>query len=110
MEQVYNKLVRDNIPDIIRSNNEVPFTRFLNDNEYREELYKKLLEECNEVVNSKSSEEVLEELADVFEVMESIVKLENKSFDDVKDIAISKKNKRGGFEKRIYLEKVLTDK
>lgn len=110
MEQVYNKLVRDNIPDIISSNNEVPFTRFLNDNEYREELYKKLLEECNEVVNSKSSEEVLEELADVLEVMESIVKLENKSFDDVKDIAISKKNKRGGFEKRIYLEKVLTDK
>ena len=31
MEQVYNKLVRDKIPEIIESNNEIPITRILND-------------------------------------------------------------------------------
>ena len=36
MEQVYNKLVRDKIPEIIESNNEIPITRILNDKEYKE--------------------------------------------------------------------------
>ena len=42
MEKIYNKLVRDNIPTIIEQDNEVPFTRILNDNDYKKELYKKL--------------------------------------------------------------------
>ena len=39
MEKIYNKLVRDNIPDIIRSDNEKPVTRILTDAEYEKELY-----------------------------------------------------------------------
>ena len=65
MEKVFNKLVRDNIPTIIENNNEVAVTRILEDTEYRCELYKKLLEECNEVISSKDSSETIEELADV---------------------------------------------
>ncbi len=42
MERVYNKLVRDNIPNIIVGNGEEPITRILNDKEYKEELEKKL--------------------------------------------------------------------
>ena len=105
MEKVHNKLVRDKIPNIIESNNEVAITRILNDEEYRIELYRKLNEECNEVINSKSSNDTLEELADVLEVIRTIAMLEHKSIDDIINIANQKKLVRGGFEKRIYLEK-----
>lgn len=45
MEQIYNKLVRDNIPNIISKNGETPITRVLSDVEYKEELERKLYEE-----------------------------------------------------------------
>ena len=53
MEKVYNKLVRDNIPDIILKDNELPTTRILNDEEYIQELNKKLKEEVNEYLESQ---------------------------------------------------------
>lgn len=105
MERIFNKLVRDNIPDIIASNGEESVTRILTDEEYEAALYKKLLEETNEVISSKSSGETLEELADVLEILMAIAKLNGKTLDDVLKIAAQKKLKRGGFEKRIFLEK-----
>lgn len=110
MEKIYNKLVRDNIPTIIEQDNEVPFTRILNDNDYKKELYKKLKEECDEVIDSKNTFELLEELADLLEVIKSIVQLEDKTIEDIIETANQKKLKRGGFEKRIFLEKTLSDK
>ena len=105
MEQVFNKLVRDNIPNKIESNGEVAITRILSDDEYRTELYKKLLEESHEVINSYGGEDTLEELADVLEVLKAIAELNNKKIDDVIEKANQKRLKRGGFEKRIFLEK-----
>ena len=40
MEKIYDKLVRDNIPDIIRSDGAEPITRILNDKEYWNYLLK----------------------------------------------------------------------
>lgn len=40
MERVYNKLVRDNIPNIIEQKGEFPITRILNEEEYKIELEK----------------------------------------------------------------------
>lgn len=105
MEKSFNKLVRDNIPDIIKDNNEVALIRILDENEYRVELYKKLFEECGEVEKSKNSGEVLEELADVLEIVKAIAELEGKELDDVVTVANQKRLKRGGFTKRILLEK-----
>ncbi len=105
MKKVFNKLVRDNIPDIIKENNEIPVTKILSDEEYKKELLKKLLEEANEVNNSKTKGELLEELADVFEVLMSLAKLEGEKLDTIIDIAKQKRLKRGGFSKRIFLEK-----
>ena len=105
MERVFKKLVRDNIPNIIENNNEVAITKILSDTEFRLELYKKLKEECNEVIESKETSETLEELADVFEVLKSIAQLENKNIEDVMNVANQKRIKKGGFEKRIFLER-----
>lgn len=109
MERIYNKLVRDNLPDIMRQENELPFTRVLSDDEYRVELFKKLQEECGEAVNSRSSKDLMTELGDVLEVVRAIAKLENQDLDAVIAAADEKKLKKGGFEKRVYLEKTLND-
>lgn len=102
---MYGKLVRDNIPDIIKSNGEIPIVQILDDKQYKEELENKLIEECSEVINS-SGKNRIEELADLLEVMISIANLENKSIADIDEVRIQKKEKRGGFSKKLYLEDV----
>ena len=51
MEKTYNKLVRDNIEEIMISKGAKPVTRILSDEEYLTELNKKLLEEVKEITN-----------------------------------------------------------
>ena len=41
MEKIYNKLVRDKIPEIIISNGENPITKVLDLDEYKKELKNK---------------------------------------------------------------------
>lgn len=106
MERIYNKLVRDNIPDIIIGNEEKPITRILNDIEYKKELEKKLYEEYSEVIVS-SGKDRLEELADMLEVIKALANLENKNLDDIISIADEKNKKRGAFNNKIFLEKVV---
>lgn len=101
----YNKLVRDKIPDIIKANGEEPETRVLSDEEYKEELEKKLLEEYHEVLEATGSDR-LEELADMLEVMLSLASLEDKTLDDIIATADQKRIKRGGFKEKIYLKRV----
>lgn len=109
MEKVYNKLVRDNIPNIIKNNGGNPITKVLDNQEYKQELEKKLYEEYNEVLSAHVSDERIEELADMLEIISALAKLENKSLDDVIRIAKNKKENRGGFDKKIFLEKVIED-
>lgn len=104
-ERVFNKLVRDKIPEKIKNNGEVPYTRVLSDEEFRIELEKKLLEECNEVLKAVSLDERVEELADVLEVLCAIGALEGKDLDSIISVMKSKCEKRGGFTQKIFLEK-----
>ena len=106
MERIYNKLVRDNIPDIIIANEETPVTRILADEEYKNSLGKKLGEEYEEVLDSEGSERC-EELADMIEVIRSLAALENTTLEGIVELADEKREKRGGFEKKIFLEKVI---
>ena len=109
MEEKYNKLVRDKIPEIIKINGEEPITRILTEEEYKKALEKKLLEECYEVLESKDKKR-LEELADLLEVMKYLSQLENSSIEEVTKIGLEKNEKRGSFKNRIFLEKVITKK
>lgn len=104
----YNKLVRDKIPEIIKSNGEEPIIRILDNEEYKKELEKKLKEECEEVLLAKGLDRI-EELADLLEVMIALSNIEDKSLNDVLNIRNIKKEKRGGFDKKIYLEGVTTN-
>lgn len=106
MERVYNKLVRDNIPNIIKSKGETPITRILDDATYKSELENKLYEEYKEVIEA-SEDARAEELADMIEIIRALAKLENKTLQDIIDIANNKNIKRGAFEEKIFLEKVI---
>lgn len=110
MEKVFNKLVRDKIPDIIKNDGYNVVMRTLSDEEYRVELYNKLNEECQEVLNSKTSQETIEELADVLEVINCIANLENKDITDVMYIAKQKRLIRGSFKEKVFLEKTISSK
>lgn len=109
MEKIYNKLVRDNIPNIIKSNNEIPVTRILKDDEYKCELEKKLLEEYKEVLEAEKNDRI-EELADMLEIIKSLAELENKTLEDVIKVSELKQQKRGSFKEKIFLEKVIDNK
>lgn len=106
MGKTYNKLVRDNIPEIIKNNGEEAIIRILNDDEYKIELERKLNEELKEVLEAENDDRI-EELADMLEVMISLAELEKKTLEDIIEICDKKREKRGGFSKRLYLEKVI---
>ena len=99
----YHKLVRDKIPEVIKKNNEAPIIRTLNNKEYIKELEKKLYEEYIEVLSAKGNDK-LEELADMLEVISALANSENKTLNDIIKIANNKKDKRGAFNDKIFLE------
>lgn len=109
MEQIYNKLVRDNIPEIIKNNGE-PIVRELTDEEYWEYLLKKVIEELDEVRTAPDKEERKKELADMLELVIAMAKYNGFTLDDIIKTAEKKRTKNGGFEERFFLEEVITDK
>ena len=98
--------MRDNIPEIIISKGETPVTRILDDTEFKKALEEKLQEEYEEVISSDANDRC-EELSDMLEVINALAILENKTFDDIINLADAKRSERGGFNNRIFLEKVI---
>lgn len=101
-KQVYDKLVRDLIPQIIRTNGNSCEIRVLEDREYQKRLEEKLKEELSEYLESGQ----LEELADLLEVMMALVKAMGSSWQALEQIRTDKLAKRGGFEKKLLLTSV----
>jgi predicted house-cleaning noncanonical NTP pyrophosphatase (MazG superfamily) len=95
---VYEKLVRDLIPDLIAAQGEKPNIRILDDAEYRDCLSRKLDEEVQEF----HKENNLEELADILEVVYALAGI-NGGRKELERIYAKKHEERGGFAKRIYL-------
>ena len=100
------KLVRDKIPEIIENSGKEPIIRVLEDTEYKEELLKKLYEEYREVIEAKTKEETLEECSDVLEVLIALLEYNGYTLEDLLKCRDEKKEKRGAFQKRLYLVKV----
>ena len=96
------KLVRDRIPEIIRASGREPVTRVLDDHEYSAALYAKLDEEAAEL-RAAVGAEILEEAADVLEVLQAIAAHHGHTLQDVVNAATKKAHDRGGFQERIWL-------
>ena len=101
--KIYYKLVRDRIPNIIKADGKTCVTEILPDEQYLEMLDAKLSEELAEYQESKS----LEELADLLEVMRAVVNARGWTWEQLEQVRADKATKRGGFEKKILLKKVI---
>lgn len=103
----YNKLVRDKVPENIDNEpGRKSQYRILNDNEYLIELNKKVLEEANEFIEENS----IEELGDLMEVINAIMKLKGYKMEEVYKVMKAKADKKGAFDSKIYLEYVDEEK
>lgn len=98
----HKKLVRDKIPEIIESKDELYEAKKLKNKEYRKQLRKKLVEEAMELV-SAPKKELLKELSDVLQLVKSITEFEKVSLKKVESLRKKREKERGAFKKRIFL-------
>jgi len=105
MRVAYNKLVRDQIPEIIAVAGRQPVTRVLDQAGYQAALRTKLLEEAREAEEAPDGQ-LASELADVLEVLQALAAAYDMSWEDVVSEAGRKRAERGGFDQRIFLEYV----
>lgn len=98
----YNKLVRDKIPQNIETLGKKCNYYVLNEEEYKKELDKKLLEEANEFIADHSTEE----MADLMEVVKAIKNAHKLTTEEIEKVQLEKKSKKGGFEEKLYLVEV----
>lgn len=103
---VYNKLVRDRIPEIIENDGKQCTTKILDNERYIVELKKKVHEELQEYEAASSDEEAVEELADILELMHALAKTHGSTIEEVENVRVEKAKKRGGFEEKVFLIEV----
>ena len=99
--KVYDKLVRDRIPEIIEASGSKCEIETVSDEVALEYLYKKLHEEVEELLSDKN----LDEIADIMEVLFAIGKKYGYSENEVLNRRNEKKYARGGFENNLILKK-----
>ncbi|MFK4166212.1 hypothetical protein ACI2LM_08120 [Paenibacillus lautus] len=100
---VYNKLVRDLIPQVIESTGKEFRIRILDEEEYKKELIIKLKEESEEYFTAESSKVSLEELADMLEVIRALAVVHGVTWEELEALREKKAEARGGFQERVYL-------
>jgi predicted house-cleaning noncanonical NTP pyrophosphatase (MazG superfamily) len=100
--KIYNKLVRDNIPDVIQAAGK-DFDSHIAD---KSEAYSLLLKKLDEEVLEFKEDKNLEELADILEVVISLANNLGYSQEELINAQLLKLESRGGFSKNIVLEKV----
>ncbi len=106
MEKEYNKLVRDRIPEIIRQSGIECEIAVLSDAEYCQALRQKLIEETAEVAEA-NGDELVAELADLYEVIDALIASYGISGDRILDAQAKRRETRGGFAQKIMLLRTL---
>ena len=96
---IYNKLVRDRIPELIKAQGETPHIRILPEEEYLRCLEEKLDEEVGEYHRDQTPEE----LVDILEVVYALASARGISQSDLQTLYQKKHNARGGFERKLLL-------
>jgi predicted house-cleaning noncanonical NTP pyrophosphatase (MazG superfamily) len=100
---IYNKLVRDNIPEIIAKNGQQARFRVLAEDEFIQKLEEKLQEEVAEYLQDKNADE----LADILEVVYALGRQLGHTPEALEELRERKVVARGGFDKRLLLQSVI---
>ena len=103
------KLVRDRLPAMMRAEGLRVFERKLDEPAFLAALKEKLVEEAEEVRAASSVTELLEELADVAEVVVALRAACGFSAEELEARRLAKRAARGGFEGRIFNAAVEAD-
>lgn len=100
--KIYNKLVRDKIPEIIEADGKTCKTEILSDEEYLKMLDAKLDEELAEYHKDQN----IEELADLMEVIYAAAVAKGYSVDELEKVREKKAEERGGFGEKVLLREI----
>lgn len=103
-ENEYPKLIRDLLPDIIKSAEGIDIdTKVLDDEEFEQRLRQKSIEEAHELAEATDDDHLLEEIADVKEILDTLLSLKGVTDEQLKEVQDAKRAKRGGFEKKLLM-------
>ena len=97
--KVFNKLVRDRIPDIISEKGKSCETKTVEGSELISALATKLIEEKDEFQEEPS----VEELADILEVVHGLIHHHGTTLEEVEIQRQKKRELRGGFDNGVFL-------
>lgn len=103
---VYNKLVRNLIPQVIEEDGKRCVTKVLEPSEHLGEIKKKMQEEALEFQEANSTTDAVGELADILELVHAAIHIYGVSYEQLEQVRVQKKEKRGGFSEGIYLIEV----
>ena len=98
-----NKLLRDKIPDLLQPQGSKLYFVILSDEEFQKQLKNKLLEEALEVQHATTHHEMLEELADVLEVVEAMAKSLGFSEKELQNCKQKKREEKGGYDEKKFI-------
>lgn len=102
MRQEHNKLIRDRIPEIIRKAGRECEVETMAQTEYHQALLNKLVEEAKEAAEA-NPDNLVEELADVYEVIDAIIANLEIDKDTVLTKQKQKRQNKGRFTKKLRL-------
>jgi len=101
----YNKLIRDNIPDMIKAKHkECGYEQITDSQEFQQELFKKIREEAMSLAMTRTREDFLKEYADLMMVLETVIHHFDISTEDLKQARIDNHLKKGGYKKQYFLK------
>lgn len=100
----YNKLIRDNIPNIIHSKHENCEVRRITDmQEFQQELFKKIKEEATSLSMTRTKEDFLEEYSDLMVVLETIIQQLDITNDEVMEVRTENLLRKGRYKQQNFL-------
>lgn len=102
-KKIYNKLIRDRIPEIIAADGATCELKTLNNEEFIQALSEKLIEEAQEFSQAQGKKEQIKELADVMEIIKTLQKELDINPHEVEEVRQARQYKRGGFDKKLFL-------
>ena len=99
---VHNKIVRNNIPMLLEQNGKHVKMHTLSDSEYSDAVLNKLSEKVDEY----SSTNNIECLADMLELIETLLDHKNIPFEVIRELQLGKREARGGYDKKLFIEEI----
>lgn len=97
------KLIRDRIPEIAKANGVELITQTLESDDFKQALKNKLIEEAQEVSTAESKIDLVKEMADVADVLQTIADTYAITLDEIETHRQMKRQNAGGFTQQLLL-------